>query len=607
MLKNKIINGILLGTSILCQNLVGERYEIYLQENGDLYEVRVVVGDKTFCLPSTVAKKSTKIKGSDISFITCNNMNSGRFPGYSETNSFFSAEDGNTWWTVYDFKMIQVAIDTELDRIAICPKQKPDVPNPGRVEQLIVRGFPQVCLCSNLAKGDVFFLQDIDVESAASFLAFSTQSENGEHGLAIDKLIVKAKHCDFGGRLDGTRVDIISPVVHFLKDSYIYMGKTITIANNSTKKGSSVSNEGFLTSDELFTIQGIECLNNAESGFMDIFNGELQIDRFINEGFIDITGMFFLENIQNKDSLELGNINFLNLSWSKPVITYQPKELPPLPAAEPVPAPKPIPSVAVPKPAPAPAAPKTLTYYTFKDDIFKPGDFRRPWGFYPIPFIFHYRGGGNDSKWSGDPGNIRIMEYSKSVPLPSCHAAIPGFIQGQGVIEDHVDYMVIVCKIRAGETMCNYFTHLWSMDRMYMGTREAPNAGKRTTIIDSGVFEAHNIQIINGELGNGGLVQQSQVFHDGNMLSGNCARFNITAFPADGWFVSVYNAGENARCGNVAGNQFNRAIVIHWYFVRDGMPVADPWLKSVLDNWNSWEKIPLNPVRLQPQFKPQDK
>lgn len=570
MLKNKIINGVLLGVCILCESLIGETYEIYLQKNDGNpttpYEVQVVINGEKIPLPQKFNPRRAKVVD-DVFVVSCFELNDKAFPGYSGNNSFFGAieeSDEDDGWSVYDFKMIQVAIDSRLNRIAICPRQKPEkAKNPGRVEQLVVKGFPHVCLCSNLPKREVFFLQDIGVESAESFYTFSMQSDYGEHGLAFSALKVDAEHCDFGGEISGATLTIQAPVVHFLENARIRMDE-IHVAN-FMEGDSSLINEGNLATNGSFTVQGIKCLTNAKQGVIDIPNVEFHVNTFANDGTIDVSGKL-----------------------------YQAGEVPTIMASTPKPAPVP------------PAQPKTLTYYTFQDNdkIFKKGDFRKVRNFYPIPSIFHYREGGNDSRWSSDSGNIKIMEYFKNTPT-SCPADIPGLIQKQGVADDHVDYMVIVCRVRDGETVCNYFTHLWSMDRMYMGTKTNPKEGDRTTIVDSGVFKAHNIQIINNELGNGGLVAQSQVFHDGDMLSGNCARFNITAFPADGWFVSIYNASKNIGCGNVEANQFNRAVVIHWYFVRDGMAVTDPWLKSVLDNWGDWRKISQNPVRLLPQFQPQ--
>ena len=127
----------------------------------------------------------------------------------------------------------------------------------------------------------------------------------------------------------------------------------------------------------------------------------------------------------------------------------------------------------------------------------------------------------------------------------------------------------------------------------------------RNVKVSTGIFEAHNISPIEGQLGFGCIVPQTMSFHDKIYLSGNVAKFKIVNPQeiADAWFISVYNPEVND--GNINENkQQPKVILVHWYFFTNPTSVLEkieqyPKFAEAALNWKEGEMLPC-----EPQFKP---
>ncbi|MDR0755876.1 MAG: hypothetical protein LBE99_03115 [Puniceicoccales bacterium] len=168
---------------------------------------------------------------------------------------------------------------------------------------------------------------------------------------------------------------------------------------------------------------------------------------------------------------------------------------------------------------------------------------------YPFPLIFHYRQGGDDSKKS----EFRIKDTA--LTFDNLPVNIQELLEGRNI--PVTDIQVFEAYAKLEEVNCNYFTHAWAMDIMIEN---------RLAVVESGIFEAFNLQAVNGEIGMGGLVPQTMSFHDKTYLSGNSARFHVDDINAlaGGWFVSVY--ATNQSNGNMDGQRL-RAIVVKWTII----------------------------------------
>ena len=207
----------------------------------------------------------------------------------------------------------------------------------------------------------------------------------------------------------------------------------------------------------------------------------------------------------------------------------------------------------------------------------------------PFPIIFHYLQGGTSSI----APDYRILRNDNPNNVPNgLPAGITIELQTRGI--QNVQYFEAYCK--AENRACNYFTHLWSMDKM---------VENRIANISSGIYAPNNLTAFQGQIGVNNLVQQSMSFHDKIYLSGNVARFTITNMNqvADAWFLSVYapkvNQGVNAQV-----NQTSKAIVIHWYIFPpnfDNNQTNNQHLREVLTNWDTGNTF----ESLTPQFIPQ--
>ncbi|MDR0647446.1 MAG: hypothetical protein LBF43_03360 [Puniceicoccales bacterium] len=187
------------------------------------------------------------------------------------------------------------------------------------------------------------------------------------------------------------------------------------------------------------------------------------------------------------------------------------------------------------------------------DERYALEDMRIQTGTYPFPLIFHYRQGGDDSKKS----EFRIKDTSLTFDnLPS---NIQGILQSRNIPVADIQIFEAFAKLE--EVDCNYFTHAWAMDIMIEN---------RLAVVESGIFEAFNLQAVNGEIGINGLVPQTMSFHDKIYLSGNSARFHVNDVNqlVGGWFVSVYDPthATNQANGNTEGQRL-RAIVVKWTLI----------------------------------------
>ncbi len=205
-------------------------------------------------------------------------------------------------------------------------------------------------------------------------------------------------------------------------------------------------------------------------------------------------------------------------------------------------------------------------------DIYAPADFRSQSGTAPFPIIFHYNKGGLSSCWD----EIRINAQTPT-NIPE---NVQNFIKQQNL--QNVQYFEAYCKITQND--CNYFTHTWSMDKMTVNL---------TTYVSTGMFEAHNLVPINGEIGTNTLVTQTMSYHDSVYLSGDVARFKILDINqlADAWFISVYDPQPNDK-------KQQKVIVVHWYFFNEKAQQQilenseqSPILHEALTSWGSAQTV----------------
>ena len=217
-------------------------------------------------------------------------------------------------------------------------------------------------------------------------------------------------------------------------------------------------------------------------------------------------------------------------------------------------------------------------------EIYNSQDFRVRHYAQPFPLIVHYNNGGADS--TSDDFQINAQ--------PPTEAAIPqsvrNFVQQQNL--QNVQYFEAYCK--STQVYCNYFTHTWSMDKMI---------ANRVTSVSTGMFEAHNLAPINGQIGVNALVAQNMSYHDSVYLSGNVARFQILnpTQLADAWFISVYNPQPND--GNIAANKQQKTIVVHWYFFKNGMTIDAQQYPTLVDVITGWD-LRYPTVFIAPQMTP---
>ena len=172
----------------------------------------------------------------------------------------------------------------------------------------------------------------------------------------------------------------------------------------------------------------------------------------------------------------------------------------------------------------------------------------------PFPLIFHYNAGDEDS--TSDFFLINAQQPTGD-EIPQ---SVSNFIT-QNTLQN-VQYFEAYCESTQAD--CNYFTHTWSMDKMI---------DDRITTVSTGMFEAHNLAPINGQIGVNALVAQNMSYHGSVYLSGDSAKFQIVDPNqlADAWFISVYNPQDND--GNISDNQVQKTIVVHWYFYSEGTQI----------------------------------
>lgn len=181
-------------------------------------------------------------------------------------------------------------------------------------------------------------------------------------------------------------------------------------------------------------------------------------------------------------------------------------------------------------------------------------DYRALYCVPPFPLIFHYNKGGDNS----------TSDFFLINAQPPAAATIPQSVSNfitQNTLKN-VQYFEAYCESTQAD--CNYFTHTWSMDKMI---------ADRVTKVFTGMFEAHNLAPVDGEIGVNTLVAQNMHYHGSVYLSGDVARFQIVDPNqlADAWFISVYNYDPND--GNIPANQQGKTIVVHWYFYNSDMPI----------------------------------
>lgn len=202
--------------------------------------------------------------------------------------------------------------------------------------------------------------------------------------------------------------------------------------------------------------------------------------------------------------------------------------------------------------------------------LYNDADIRTQSGYAPFPIIFHYNNGGLKSTRDDTRINAQQPTFKQ---LPE---SLRNFIQTNGYLNGNIQYFEAYAESK--QSVCNYFTHTWSMDRMI---------ANRVTSVSTGMFEAHNLAPVKGEVGVNDIVAQNMSFHEKVYLSGNVARFQIVDSTklADAWFISVYNPTNN---GNVAANNHQQVIVVHWYFFKTGMAIDEqqyPTLAEAIQDW----------------------
>ncbi|MDR2396675.1 MAG: hypothetical protein LBD69_02390 [Puniceicoccales bacterium] len=211
----------------------------------------------------------------------------------------------------------------------------------------------------------------------------------------------------------------------------------------------------------------------------------------------------------------------------------------------------------------------------FKVGRYAPKDMRAQTYTYPFPLIFHYRQGGDTSERS----DFRIKNVA--LTFDGLPINIQTLLQSKGISVEDVQVFEAYAKLKEAE--CNYFTHTWAMDVMI---------DNRLVVVESGIFEAFNLQAVNREIGINVLIPQTMSFHDKIYLSGNAARFHINDVSAlaGGWFVSVYDPTQSN--GNAEGQRL-RAIVVKWtiipssWFTMSQNCTTPELLPSPILTWNS--------------------
>lgn len=135
----------------------------------------------------------------------------------------------------------------------------------------------------------------------------------------------------------------------------------------------------------------------------------------------------------------------------------------------------------------------------------------------------------------------------------------------------------------------NYITQLWAMEKM-------PYTSTQTIVVDSGIFEPHNLEAVNDEIGINSVIQQEMSYRDNISLQGK-AHFKKIEYkgtiPTFGWFVSVYDPRKNTGYDNFNTQQTKKAIVI---FIKIIDPIHDPCLLG-----KHSDKI-ITYLKLKPQF-----
>lgn len=108
----------------------------------------------------------------------------------------------------------------------------------------------------------------------------------------------------------------------------------------------------------------------------------------------------------------------------------------------------------------------------------------------------------------------------------------------------------------------NYIPQLWAMEKM-------PCTFFQDVVIDSGIFEPHNLEAVNNEIGINAIVEQKMDYYDAT-FEGNCRFKKISDDcnkPTSGWFVSVYDPFKNTGINSNFYKQQKVAIVIFIIFV----------------------------------------
>jgi hypothetical protein len=127
-----------------------------------------------------------------------------------------------------------------------------------------------------------------------------------------------------------------------------------------------------------------------------------------------------------------------------------------------------------------------------------------------------------------------------------------------------------VCEAYAkiSKPVCNYFTHFWAMEDMTSNCE---------AVVGSGIFAPDNLRL--STIGDATTVDQKMIYRDGKFsgeYDANTAAFGLLDpnKVAQGWFVSIYDPGEND------GRGFCRhAIVVKWTLIPEGVkhPILPLW------------------------------
>ena len=152
-----------------------------------------------------------------------------------------------------------------------------------------------------------------------------------------------------------------------------------------------------------------------------------------------------------------------------------------------------------------------------------PGDYRTRHTLSKFPILFHYDCEGYLS------GSSECIVGE--LPYDALPTSVIRALNTENITPNNTEIYIAEAHFLMSSVV-NYFTHLWAMSIMTKNCE---------VLVKTGVFEANNIQSINNEIGTNCLVEKKLIFHDGEALSPNTARFRIVDKLKDssGMFVSV--------------------------------------------------------------------